>query len=508
MIGTLRGQGDVARERCLTIDAIAARAEAARTRLADLVALRGIRTILLVSSRLHGFAGVQMIQADLSTTFAACGAVITTAVMQANPAFIAQMGCYGEVVEMDIDPHPLLGRGFDLVIAHNWPAWGTALLECQVRFRYLLLCSYSAFGNHEALWGIVDAADALVFHAEDGYRQQAASLAGCSAPRYVTRNPLPIEWFAVERPAREPALRRIAIVSNRATHELLNIRHPLAAHGIVCDVIGDRGTPERVTPGVIDRYDALVSIGHTVQKALSRGVPIFCYDHWGGPGWITPGNLEDAERENFSGRDCPRNSSTSALADEIQTGFAAAIADAPNLRELASTRFLLDGIYAQILDALPRREEFRHFGEPKWLNIRRVLRLHLAASRPYSYPEELALEDQTALPVLRRFRIKQTEDARLVSAQIAGIPGFRFLTRHSPALWPTISVTLRDTGAPRSLCVRTLEGEVARVGPIQAAPLFARFRIPLQVADAAEEHQIMAVTEQGTDILVATVEIF
>ena len=48
--------------------------------------------------------------------------------------------------------------------------------------------------------------------------------------------------------------------------------------------------------------DAVVTIGHTVQKALSRGVPAFCYDHYGGPGYILPGNAEQAADDTFSGR--------------------------------------------------------------------------------------------------------------------------------------------------------------------------------------------------------------
>lgn len=46
----------------------------------------------------------------------------------------------------------------------------------------------------------------------------------------------------------------------------------------------------------------VVCNGKTVQYALRAGVPVFCYDQFGGPGWLNETNFQKAEWHNFSGR--------------------------------------------------------------------------------------------------------------------------------------------------------------------------------------------------------------
>ena len=53
----------------------------------------------------------------------------------------------------------------------------------------------------------------------------------------------------------------------------------------------------------------VVCNGKSVQYALVSGVPVFLYDHFGGPGWLTEENFEKAAYHNFSGRGFPRDRS-------------------------------------------------------------------------------------------------------------------------------------------------------------------------------------------------------
>jgi len=48
--------------------------------------------------------------------------------------------------------------------------------------------------------------------------------------------------------------------------------------------------------------DFVICNGKTVQYALSAGIPVFLYDQFGGPGWLTEDNFERAAKFNFSGR--------------------------------------------------------------------------------------------------------------------------------------------------------------------------------------------------------------
>jgi hypothetical protein len=84
----------------------------------------------------------------------------------------------------------------------------------------------------------------------------------------------------------------ILLVSNHRPPELANI-------------VGNRvglEYPRRMTPEIMSQAKLVICNGKTVQMALRAGVPVYLYDHFGGPGWLTEKNFEKAVHFNFSGR--------------------------------------------------------------------------------------------------------------------------------------------------------------------------------------------------------------
>jgi hypothetical protein len=95
---------------------------------------------------------------------------------------------------------------------------------------------------------------------------------------------------------------KVVIVSNHPPQELLDAIDILRLEGMQIDIFGNDGLVRRVTPEILSEYDAVVTIGKTVQYGLALQMPVFCYDHFGGPGWITEENINKAAEYNFSGR--------------------------------------------------------------------------------------------------------------------------------------------------------------------------------------------------------------
>lgn len=50
---------------------------------------------------------------------------------------------------------------------------------------------------------------------------------------------------------------------------------------------------------------------------MSRKIFVYCYDRFGGFGWIMKGNLIDVEYFNFFGRCCNRKLNIESIKDEI-----------------------------------------------------------------------------------------------------------------------------------------------------------------------------------------------
>jgi hypothetical protein len=66
--------------------------------------------------------------------------------------------------------------------------------------------------------------------------------------------------------------------------------------------IGEFDRFERVKPNHFHGAAFVVCNGKSVQMALRAQCPVFLYDHFGGPGWLTKDNFKLAEHFNFSGR--------------------------------------------------------------------------------------------------------------------------------------------------------------------------------------------------------------
>jgi hypothetical protein len=347
----------------------------AERELGDLIRRHGIGSALIVVSAMTRFNGPSLIAADLATTLRAMGVQVTLAGWLTHAPYLEEVPGLGGAIALSRDPRPLVGRGFDLVIAHGWRSAGFALLECAVRFRHLVLCSFSSSVDGEAIFGLEGKADALLFAADRARDMQEASLAHCPAPRVIYRNAVPRTWHLGA--ANPGALAHVGVVTNHLCPEVRELIARLQAAGITTSLVGREGTARLLDPATMDGFDAVVTIGHTVQKALARGVPVFCYDHFGGPGWITSANLDHAEANLFAGLDASRRPAE-ALLREMVDGHAQAISEAPALRDVARRRYLVEERLAAVLGAFTPRAAMRDFGGPEHWNARRILHYALA----------------------------------------------------------------------------------------------------------------------------------
>ena len=98
-------------------------------------------------------------------------------------------------------------------------------------------------------------------------------------------------------------LKKIICVSNHVPNEIYELSKIFKAENIEFDIFGiGGGNFELIDREILDQYDCVVSIGKTVQYAMAMKIPVYCYDHFGGPGWITSENVDLAFEKNFSGR--------------------------------------------------------------------------------------------------------------------------------------------------------------------------------------------------------------
>lgn len=165
--------------------------------------------------------------------------------------------------------------------------------------------------------------------------ETAAHLSALGIPEdklKVFPNPAPAAfWASRQSPAR---LRTVRLISNHPPDEAIEALKALESRGVKTKWIGNKGQYQvRVTPDLINRSSAILSIGKSVQYAIAGGIPAYVYDRFGGPGYLDAENFDRAAWANFSGRCCRRTISANEIANEIMDGFAAATAFTASLSE-------------------------------------------------------------------------------------------------------------------------------------------------------------------------------
>lgn len=162
-------------------------------------------------------------------------------------------------------------------------------------------------------------------------------------PNYVT-----MEMLNSAKKNASHLVKKIAVVSNHVPQEVHDAVEELKQHDVQADIYGLGYHVTLVDSKLLQSYDAVITIGKTVQYCMSLCVPVYCYDIHGGPGWIDNSTLAKAFSLNFSGRGFSKKTGKE-IAEEIQN-----LPDNTNdLQRFIRENCVLETILPELLDNLP-----------------------------------------------------------------------------------------------------------------------------------------------------------
>lgn len=200
---------------------------------------------------------------------------------------------------------------------------------------------------------------------------------GMTGPSLIFANPVPRRFVEFDGIVGD-VVQRLAVISNHPPQEVLKAAALLAPRGVEVDVIGEATQVREITPELLGEYDAIVTIGKTVQYALCIGVPVYVYDHFGGDGWLTDENFAAESNENFSGRATRRQLDAEAIAAEIIGGYQSArrfaIERRPEHRDTFSVRRRIDAVLEHPWVADPAPKRLSEAQSLRWLALSEQLR--------------------------------------------------------------------------------------------------------------------------------------
>lgn len=172
-------------------------------------------------------------------------------------------------------------------------------------------------------------------------------------------NPAPSAFSQLPSKRSTGTLQRILIVSNHAPEEVIAASFILQSKGITVTHFGEGGGQcTLVTPEKLAEYDAVITIGKTVQYCLTAGIPVYVYDHFGGFGYLNDSTFDLAAANNFSGRGGEKKSANQ-IAQDIINNFDEALVYSTQNRNKFIDQYSIDNIFPSLLDKAQEKKIFQ-----------------------------------------------------------------------------------------------------------------------------------------------------
>jgi len=314
-----------------------------------------MRSALVLTNHLNDWAGSEIVALEVAETLAQR----TQVTLVAN-SFSKEMQAYARQLnikplnapgEIDLHEHDFiwaqhyvapLCKGFD------------SLGSYQGSFNSVHLSPYEPLEMASLDYSIRIGAN-IIANSEE-IKRKIESIAGVSCNVYNINNATKPEFNQDKKFNNYTALPKcIAIISNHVQSEIIDAIKILEANNIRVDIFG-KGQKNyyRITPEVIDRYDAIASIGKSVQYAILRRRPVYCYDRFGGPGWITQDNADIALLHNFSGRCVGIKMTAKEIASDIIKHFTGTQKQVNQLHGTYCEKFNLDEVITNLYNSKTR----------------------------------------------------------------------------------------------------------------------------------------------------------
>lgn len=306
---------------------------------------RSMKKILLTNHFLRDFTGSELAIYDLAREFRDMEYHVSIGTFDYdNPI----KSLFKKLDVEILDLNKSLNREFDIIWAHHFTTLDACLLDNDITANKIIFSSMSPYEPLECPPMYIDKITIVLVNSEENKN----TLLDMKIPEKkisVFPNPVRREFFIKTKVHQEPFLNYLAIISSHIPDELQEAIPLLKAKGIKVDVFGMNNKFIYITPEILSRYDAVISIGRTVQYSLAMGIPIYCYDRFGGPGYIFEKNKNLAAYYNFSGRCTKIKKSSAMIVSELTTLFKDVLLDQGVLRQYASCKFNLSHHVTDIL---------------------------------------------------------------------------------------------------------------------------------------------------------------
>ena len=302
--------------------------------------------ILITNHRLCSFAGSELVTLDLVSEFRRRGWFVSVGCFELGEPIKGLFDSHN-VCWVDLNLDEVSTEHYDLMWGHHFSTFHRCLLDYNLKPEKVIFSSLSPYESLECPPLFLNDVTLCVANSLETGRQLSSH--GVDPEKLMLfENCVPASYFQRVAIANS-TLRRVAIVSNHVPAEILAASELLRQIASV-DIYGVGHNCVQVTADLLHKYDLVVTIGRTVQQCMALRVPVFCYDRFGGPGYITSGNFDRAAEFNFSGRCTGEKLKDFEIFERIVSQFDPAVVELPVLYQKTLERYSLERAVDVVLD--------------------------------------------------------------------------------------------------------------------------------------------------------------
>lgn len=244
----------------------------------------------------------------------------------------------------------LLKKKYDLVWSHHYPLLDYLIFNQNIKANHIIYISLSSFEPLETLpqyymnLSLIGALSDEAIQALDKQMPEKRNI--LKFPNYATNN------FFKHKIKEINNVRKICIVSNHIPSELYDFKEIAEANNIKVDLYGTGNIIKYIDDKVLSKYDVIISIGKTVYYSIAMGKHVYCYDKFGGCGFITSKNIDKAFKYNFSGRGFNKKLTGEKIYNDIIKNYKKINKELYILKEYAQNNFNFENNVNYILSLL------------------------------------------------------------------------------------------------------------------------------------------------------------
>lgn len=300
------------------------------------------KNALVMTNHLHAWAGSEILALEVCQALQRSFSVtlLANVIAQEMYRYADENGfCVTD------DAESIVLHDYEMIWAQHYVsplcAGFTDLDSYQGSFNSVHLSSYTPFELASISYGIPLGAN-IIANSEET-KNKLITIIGHEPKIHNLNNATLAEFKSETLYSSRGGLTRVAIISNHIPTEIVEAAQIMINLGIEVVAFGmGQNKYQRITPDIIAEFDVVITIGKSVQYSLLGKRAVYCYDRFGGPGYINTENFEKSLEFNFSGRCCHRKASPEQIVDEIITGFIMASGEANILSEEYADLFSLE----------------------------------------------------------------------------------------------------------------------------------------------------------------------